>query len=321
MPNHAPIPHVRDQAGTTVRRGKKPSVAGPFGVVFQYRTTIELAVDWRKATAIPRTQAACCTRMYSTTLDERDMMSENLRDRLKFHYTPSSGYVHLVMYLEPGIVTSNLCATQRIEDTPRSRYLEEWKSRLEPTAPNAIHVSFLRSFEAPRLWEECGLVDSSSPSAIGSDGCVCIRPLLDPLTLMPVVAEHYRTVTGNIDTWTYVTYTPIELSPDERLSRLIIDRESRVFWVRTESGDLHFLPEQTGHGFEVGYPGGGPGELARMIVKLTGSDGYEISAGTSAGDRNSLVDDWACSKQADRTRELTLTDLQDLCRYGYLNGR
>lgn len=246
-------------------------------------------------------------------------MSDDLRDRLKLHYTPSSGFVHLTMYLEPGIVTSGLCATQRIEEENYSPYFDEWKARLEPAEPNAIHVSFLRSSEAPRLWEECGLVDPSSPSAVAPDGCVCIRPLVDPLTLMPVVAEHYRTVTGRIDTWTHVTYSPVELPPEERLSILVIDRESGAFWVRTERGDLHFLPEKVGRGYNVGYHGGGPGELSRMIVKMVNSDGYQIAAGTSSDDRNELVDDWACSKEADATMELTLDDLQSLCRSGTLS--
>lgn len=244
-------------------------------------------------------------------------MSDNLRDRLKLHYTPSSGYVHLAMYLEPGIVTSGLCATQRIEDDrARSVYVEEWKARLQSADPNAIHVSFLVSSEAPRLWQECVVDDPDSPAAVGPGGCSCVKALTDPLTLMPVVAEHRRSVTGRFDSWTHVTYSPVELPPDERLSALIIDRESGVFWVRTEKGNLYFLPEQTGRGFNVGYQGGGPAELGRMIVKIVNSDGYDIAAGTSDSHNSHPVDDWACSKGADMTRELTLREMKDLCRLG-----
>jgi hypothetical protein len=109
--------------------------------------------------------------------------------------------------------------------------------------------------------------DPESPSAIAGDGCVCWQTYRDPETWLPVAAHHYRTVSGNIEHWDYKTYAPLSVPEGECLEALIIDREARVFWVRTDRGALHLLPEKQGAGYEVGYGGGGPTELARMILK------------------------------------------------------
>jgi hypothetical protein len=96
----------------------------------------------------------------------------------------------------------------------------------------------------------------------------------------------------------------------------MIDREANTFWVRTESGDLMLLPELQGRGYNVGYGGGGPGELARMIVKIVESAGEDVSPGTDRRASNRKVDSWVSSAAADRTQELTLEQLELLCRTG-----
>jgi len=82
-----------------------------------------------------------------------------------------------------------------------------------------------------------------------------------------------------------------------------------------DRGALHFLPEQQGSGYNVGYGGGGSTELARMIEKIVRSDGHLVP-GTPNEMPDARVLGWVSSKAADRTQELTLDQLKLLCRTG-----
>jgi hypothetical protein len=243
------------------------------------------------------------------------MPFQNDRD-LHLTHSPSRGYWHFVLCIEPAVGPfSAINASVIIEDSA-SRYAAEWIGRLTQCDPDALHVARVGKDDAPRLWHPCVYEDPDSPSAVARDGCVCWQTFRDPLTWLPVAANHYRTVSGNIETWRRYTYAPIALPDGERLSRLIIDSEGGTFWVRSARGDLYILPQKQGAGYGVGYGGGGPVELARMIEKIVESDGYDVAAGTPRGMPSKRVLSWVSSKAADRTQELTLDQLQTLYRTG-----
>ena len=100
---------------------------------------------------------------------------------------------------------------------------------------------------------------SGHPSAVAGSGCLCFKSSMDHQFGLPVVAPHYRTVGGNMDCWTYKTYVPLDLRPDDEFSLLIIDRTG-LFWIRTRDGLLSLLPEENGRGYGTGY-GRGPTSL------------------------------------------------------------
>jgi len=227
------------------------------------------------------------------------------------------GYWHFVLYIEPpGACGSALNATQQFDPGP-SPYAAEWLNRLQRCDPDALHVTLVGSNEAQALWHPCVYEDPDSPSAVAQDGCVCWQTFRDPVTWLPVTAHHYRTVTGNIENWQYRTYAPLSLPDGERLEALIIDREPHMFWIRSSSGRLHVMPEQTGAGYSCGYHGGGPVQLASMIDKIVASDGYDVAAEPSSRTRPSeRVLAWVSSEAADRTQELTLNQLKILTRTG-----
>lgn len=141
-------------------------------------------------------------------------------------------------------------------------------------------MALVRNDEASRLWNTCVFDDPESPSALDRDGCLCMTTFYDPLTCLPVVKEHYRTVSGNIERWDYWTFSPLSLPEGQALERLIIDRDAGVMWLRNDRGELHFLPEERGEGYEVGYSGSGPGNLADMIEKFVASDGHDVTPNT-----------------------------------------
>jgi hypothetical protein len=232
-------------------------------------------------------------------------------------YAPGRGRWHFVLNIEPpGVVDSGLNAVQILEDST-SRYAAEWKSRLTPCDPDALHVLLAGSKDARMLWDPCVDDDPDSPSAIGRSGCVCWQTFRDPVTWLPVGANHYRTVSGNIEEWCYHTYAPLGLADDERLDRLIIDRAAHIFWIRTDAGTLHFLPEQQGQGYECGYSGGGPVDLARMIEAIVANDGYHVTPLPMNGPPpDDKVLAWVASAAANRTQELTLDQMKVLCRTG-----
>ncbi|SCL20692.1 hypothetical protein GA0074692_0951 [Micromonospora pallida] len=235
---------------------------------------------------------------------------------LQLTHSPARGYWNFVLHIEPpGVVGSALNASQRF-DASRSRYAAEWLDRLVPCDPDALHLTLVGPSDAPKLWHPCVHDDPDSPSAVAREGCVCWQTLRDPLTWLPVAAHHYRTASGNHEHWQHCTYAPLSLPDGERLDALIIDREAHMIWARSNSGALHILPEEQGRGYNVGYGGGGPTELARMVEKIVKSDGTDITPGTPTEMPNRRVHSWVSSKAADHTQELTLDQLKLLCRTG-----
>lgn len=236
---------------------------------------------------------------------------------LHFTYNPDRGYWHFVLYVEPPVGPGGAINASCSFDASTSPYAAEWLDRLIPCKPNALHVALVGENDAPSLWHPCVYDDPESPSAVNRDGCLCWQTFHDPVTWLPVAAHHYRTVTGNHEHWQHYTYAPLALPDGERLDTLIIDREAHMFWVRTDRGNLHILPEDRRGGYGAGYSGGGPTELARMIEKIVKTDGYDVAAGTPHRQSpNEKVLSWVTSSAADRTQELTLDQLKLLCRTG-----
>ncbi|RII07967.1 hypothetical protein DSC45_34190 [Streptomyces sp. YIM 130001] len=229
---------------------------------------------------------------------------------LQVTYDPSKGWSHFVLYTEPtrGIVMGGLNATTTIE--PTSAYAHEWRNRLERCDPNPLHTTLVGNEEMPKLFHPCVYEDKESPSAVAGDGCLCRQTWVDPEFGSPVVAEHYRTVSGNIEHWKYRTYAPLDLRPGDTFASLIVD-DGMQFWARTSHRLITPLPQESGHGYGVGYSGSGPRALAQYIQRLIESDGED----TAAGDRDSGSPDpnilaWASSKRTVRTLELSLNELR-----------
>ncbi|SEP46522.1 hypothetical protein SAMN04489732_110276 [Amycolatopsis saalfeldensis] len=230
---------------------------------------------------------------------------------LNLTYDPQRGWFDFVLYSEtPKLWGAALNATQQLRDS--SRYTQEWIGRLQDTEPTPLHMALVSNDDAPRLWSSCVFDDPESQSAVAGDGCLCLTTFYDPLTWMPVVKQHYRTVTGNIETWTYWTFSPLSLPEGQVLERLIIDQDAGVMWLRNDRGELYFLPEKTGAGYSVGYGGGGPGKFAAMIEKIVASDGHDVTPDTSQVTANRHLTDWTSSPVSDRTRELSLAQLRTL---------
>lgn len=243
-------------------------------------------------------------------------MSYQPRD-LEPVYDPARGYTHFVLYSEPkyGIVGVAWHGTVSIEQ--ESPYVKEWLGRLQPCKPDTLHTTLVESDKIADLFHACIDDDKGSPAAVGGSGCLCFKTFTDPEFGLPVMAHHYRTVGGNIDQWTYKAYAPLDLRPDDEFHRLIIDRRSGLFWIRTRDGLLSLLPEENGRAYGSGYGGGGPSELARYITALLDSDGEETAA---AGDRrhdaqpDPNVFAWVSSEAAARTQELSYEDLAAIHR-------
>ncbi|WP_240677106.1 hypothetical protein [Actinacidiphila soli] len=241
-------------------------------------------------------------------------MSYKQRD-LKVTYEPHKGWAHFVLYTEPehGIAAGGLNATASFErQTP---YVREWLGRLQRCEPNALHATLVENRKIPDLFHPCVYDDKDSPSAVGGSGCVCYQTSYDPEFGLPVVEHHYRTVGGNIENWTYFTYAPLDLRPDDTFASLIIDQR-HLFWVRTADGVLSLLPEENGRGYGVGYGGGGPAELAQYIQKLIDSNGQDTAAGASRYDDSAdpQIHAWVSSEAATGSQELTLDDLKRIQR-------
>ncbi|MEV5704867.1 hypothetical protein [Actinoallomurus sp. NPDC052274] len=226
---------------------------------------------------------------------------------------PDRGYVHFVLYAEPdkGAVSAINASISVEKRTPLAR---EWFDRLERIEPNALHTTLVSPGDISKLFHACVYEDKDSPAAVGGSGCTCFQTFYDPEFRLPVIGNHFRTVSGNIETWTYNTYAPLDLRPNDRFGSLIIDYRSSGstdFWIRTTDGLLSFLPEQEGHGYGIGYGGGGPGALAQYVQQLIASDGQDTAA---INNRSSQVDDrissWAYSATNARSQELTLPDLR-----------
>ena len=228
----------------------------------------------------------------------------------ELNLTDPRGYTHFVLYTEPdrGAAMGGLNATASIERM--TRYAQEWRDRLERCEPNPLHTTLVGNHEIPKLFHPCVYEDKDSPSAIAGDGCTCSQTWMDLEFGLPVVARHFRTVTGNIERWTYRTYTPLDFRPRDTFGSLIIDG-GLLFWARTADGVLTLLPQESGRGYGVGYGGGGPHELAQYIQKLIDTDGQDTAANASRYDDrvDPQILAWVSSKDADRTHELTLEDL------------
>ncbi|GAA3352328.1 hypothetical protein GCM10017744_000780 [Streptomyces antimycoticus] len=92
--------------------------------------------------------------------------------------------------------------------------------------------------------------------------------LLCPEFGLPVVGEHFKHVgEGGTDQWTYQTYAPLDLRPDDTFNRFITGRS--LFWAQTEKGLLPILPQRNA----LGYNLGGPHALAAYLTQVADSDG------------------------------------------------
>src|SRR5690606_36032528 len=114
----------------------------------------------------------------------------------------------------------------------------------------------------------------------------------------------------------YWTFSPLSLPEGQVLEQLIIDQDADVMWLRNNHGDLHFLPEQVGEGYSVGYGGGGPGKLAKMIEKIVTSDGHDFTPNTKHVTAHRHLHDWTSSPASDQTTELSLAQLRALRETG-----
>ncbi|WP_435598383.1 hypothetical protein [Streptomyces anulatus] len=239
------------------------------------------------------------------TYEPRDL---NLTD-------PEKGYLHFVLYTEArrGHASSSLNARVEIDAsqavTPR---FQEWHGRLEPCEPNAMHCSLVVPAQIPSLFHPCVAEDKDSPSAIAGSGCTCRQTFYDPDFGLPVIAEHFKHAgTGGTDRWSYTTYAPLELRPDDTFSSFITGRG--LFWARTAKGLLSILPQQHGLGYNLGYSGGGPHALAAYLTQLARNEGGPTPAGTRYEDAHPAIVAWTQSTAAERgTNELSLSDLQSM---------
>lgn len=226
---------------------------------------------------------------------------------------PTKGFMHFVLYTEPrlGVACSSLNAEVSIEaQQTLTPHFQEWLSRLVRCEPNATHCTLVERTKIPSLFHPCVTEDPSSPSARKGSGCLCRRAFYDPEFGLPVVGEHFKhRGEGGTDQWSYSTFAPLALRPDDVFSRFHISYG--LFWVRTEKGVVSILPQREGRGYSVGYSGGGPSALAAYLTQLAASDGQNTAAGASYEEAHPAILAWTQGSAADRgTNELSLGDLQ-----------
>ncbi|MGX1762066.1 hypothetical protein ACWIG5_35035 [Streptomyces lydicus] len=139
---------------------------------------------------------------------------------------------------------------------------------------------------------------------------MCRRTFYDPEFGLPVVGEHFKHVgTGGTDQWSYKTYAPLRLRPDDIFDRFHTGRG--LFWARTDKGLLSILPQRHGLGYNIGYSGGGPHALAAYLTQIAKNDGGTTAVGVPYEDAHPAIVAWTQSPAADRgTNELSLSDLQ-----------
>ncbi|WP_331720655.1 hypothetical protein OG543_30070 (plasmid) [Streptomyces sp. NBC_01178] len=225
---------------------------------------------------------------------------------------PTKGYLNFVFASDTrlGIVTS-LNAELNIEaQQTQTPHFQEWRERLVPCEPSAMHCMLVESAKIPSLFHPCVTEDKDSPSAVRGSGCTCRRAFYDPEFGLPVVGEHFKHVgTGGTDQWAYQTYAPLDLRPDDTFSRFITGRS--LFWARTEKGDLSILPQLEVLGYNVGYSGGGPYALAAYLTQVAMTDGRSTAAGPLHEKAHPAILAWTTSSATDRgTSELTLSELK-----------
>ncbi|MFF4531624.1 hypothetical protein ACFY1P_20425 [Streptomyces sp. NPDC001407] len=227
---------------------------------------------------------------------------------------PTKGSLDFILYTEArlGIASASLNAEVSIET--RTPHAEEWLSRLVRCEPNAMHCTLVEQEKIPALFHPCVKEDNNSPSAVSGSGCVCRRTLFDPEFGLPVVGKHFKHVgEGGTDQWTYQTYAPLDLRPEDTFSRFIVGRG--LFWARTEKGLLSILPQRNALGYNIGYSGGGPHALAAYLTQVADTDGQNTAAGTLNEHAHPAILDWTQSSTADRgVNELTLHDLKAMQR-------
>jgi hypothetical protein len=229
---------------------------------------------------------------------------------------PTRGYAHFVLYVEAGIGVAGAAWNATVIIERQSPYAREWQERLVRCEPNPLHATFVDNREIPKLFHPCVDEDKDSPLAISGLGCVCRQTFYDPEFGLPVVAQHHRSAGEGTDLWTYTTYAPLDLRPDDVFASLVIDRINRLFWIRTTAGTLSLLPERNGHGYEVGYAGSGPVELAEYLHKLIASGGRDTTIGglPQGQDVDPRILAWVTSPDANRTQELTMVQLEAIQR-------
>ncbi|MFJ4865988.1 hypothetical protein [Streptomyces sp. NPDC088748] len=228
---------------------------------------------------------------------------------------PTNGFMHFVLYTEArlGIASASLNAELDIEAQQTvTPHFQEWLGRLVRCEPNALHCALVESAHIPTLFHPCVTEDPSSPAALRGSGCVCRRTFYDPEYGLPVVGKHFKRSTGDgTDEWSYKTFAPLALRPGDTFSRFHTGRS--LFWARTEKGDLSILPQREGHGYGIGYGGGGPHALAAYLTQLAETDGQNTAVGTSYSreDAHPAILNWTQSGATDRnTNELSLSDLK-----------
>jgi hypothetical protein len=122
-------------------------------------------------------------------------------------------------------------------------HFQAWRSRLKRCEPNALHCTLVEPTKIPSLFHSCVTEDKNSTAAIFGADCTCRRAFYDPEFGLPVVGEHHKHGgNGGMDQWSYRTYAPLALRPDDVFSSFITGRG--LFWARTDKGLLSFLPHR-----------------------------------------------------------------------------
>ncbi|WP_328741273.1 hypothetical protein OHA91_39690 (plasmid) [Streptomyces erythrochromogenes] len=228
-------------------------------------------------------------------------------------YDPRMGWLRLEVYVEPengvAMFMSNGHVSVKKDESQR---VNEWISRLNESKVTALHALLVEDSKIGDLFHPCVYDDKDSPSAIGGQGCLCKQAFTDPLTALPVVREHYRTVSGNIETWTYRSITSRGLPPSSKVTSIIVDPHE--FWMRDDDGALHFLPRTDNSGYGIGYGGGGPYTLCQMIEQLVESGGTVATPPRHRPAPNDALAAWARDDTISHQGEYTLKDLRAFIR-------
>ncbi|MFF4449973.1 hypothetical protein [Streptomyces sp. NPDC001502] len=227
---------------------------------------------------------------------------------------PTNGYLNFVLITEARLGIASASQNGEVSIEPRTPHAEEWVSRLVRCEPNAMHCMLVEPEKIPALFHPCVEEDKNSPSAVRDPGCACRRTLYDPAFGLPVVGEHFeRPGEDGVDQWTYRTYAPLDLRPDDTFSRFIVSRG--LFWARTAKGLLSILPQRRALGYGIGYRGGGPHALAAYLSQVAETDGRNTAAGALYEKAHPAILSWTQSGPAHRaTNELTLHDLKAMQR-------